>query len=513
MNNVEISSALERENRALRERLAEVLGEREALEKALRDSEARFRDFLDNTPAVAFMKDPEGRQLYANKMFEKVFNTKLNDVLGKTDVDLFPPEVARQLREHDAQVLATNQPLQVIETVPTADGVLRSWLVYKFPFWDASGRRCLGGVAVDITDLVRTEQLLRESEERHRVCSELTSDYTFAGSVDADHNIHIETVSAGFTKITGYPPNFMEGADGWRKLIHPDDLSAVAQNPPWWTLPEIREAEIRIIAKDQSVHWIRYSLHPIRDNTGRIIRVIGAVQDVTEQKRSEDKLRDYAQSLQLLSRRLLEVQEQERRRLARELHDEIGQILTAVTINLQTARRLTVSEGDAVPVLDEGIGIVQQAIRQVRNLSLDLRPSMLDDLGLEAALRWYVEWQAQRTGLAIHLHINIPGARLPAEFETACYRLIQEALTNVLRHARARQVWIELMLNEQDLHIQVCDDGDGFDLQNSRQQGNSENGFGLLGMRERVEWLGGRFAIESHPGRGTMISAQFKLPS
>jgi PAS domain S-box-containing protein len=509
MNDVN-SVYLERENRALQERLAEVLAERQELERALRDSEARFRAFLDNTPAVAFMKDFEGRHVYVNKTFEKLFQRRAEEVFGKTDAELFTPEIARHLREHDAQLEATNQPIQVIETVPTPDGVLRSWLVFKFPFQDAAGRRCLGGVAVDISDRMRTEHLLRESEERHRLVSDLTSDYTFAGAVDPNGTIHIDNVSAGFTKLTGYPLNYMEGPDGWRKIIHPDDLRAADGNP-WFQQPESREDEIRIIASDQRVRWIRYSMVPIRDETQNVTRVIGAVTDITERKEAEGKLREYTQSLQSLSRRLLEIQEQERRRLARELHDEIGQVLTAVTINLQTARRL--SEGKALPVLDEGIGIVQHAIRQVRNLSLDLRPSMLDDLGLEAALRWYVEWQAQRAGLTIHLHINLPGARLPPELETTCYRVIQEALTNVLRHAQAKQVWVELMRDGDDLQVGVSDDGVGFDPKAMGQRGTAETGFGLLGMRERVEWLGGRFDIEAHPGRGTAIMAQFQLPA
>ena len=138
---------------------------------------------------------------------------------------------------------------------------------------------------------------------------------------------------------------------------------------------------------------------------------------------------------------------------------------------------------------------------------------MLDDLGLEPALRWYADRQVRRTGLAIHLDTALADCRLPAEVETACFRVAQEALTNVARHARARRVWIELQQRGAAVELAVRDDGAGFDPKAVRKRAAEGAGFGLLGMQERVELLGGEFTIESFPGRGTSIRDRFVVPA
>lgn len=214
------------------------------------------------------------------------------------------------------------------------------------------------------------------------------------------------------------------------------------------------------------------------------------------------------QTLQHLSRRILEAQEGERRAIARELHDELGQALQALKINLQTAQRApqTISQR-----LEESIGIVDRTLQQVRNLSLDLRPSLLDDLGLIAALEWYIERHTQRTGIVGHFVADPPDLRLSSTIETTCFRVTQEALTNVARYAQARNVWIELGKREGRLQLRIRDDGVGFDAQAAQARAAQGTSFGLLGMRERVELVGGSFAVISAPGRGTEIRANFPL--
>jgi signal transduction histidine kinase len=224
--------------------------------------------------------------------------------------------------------------------------------------------------------------------------------------------------------------------------------------------------------------------------------------------RDRQKLQEYAGDLQALSRRLLEAQEQERHRLARELHDEVGQVLTGVHLTLQSLRDL--GPGAAGP-LTEAVTIVGRAIQQVRDLSLDLRPSMLDDLGLGPALRWYAERLTRRAGLTVHLAEPPPGPRPPAAVETACFRVAQEALTNAARHAGARQMWVELVRDPAELHLIVRDDGAGFDVAQARRRAADGGSFGLLGMQERVDLLGGRLEVESAPGQGTCVHASFPL--
>ncbi len=246
---------------------------------------------------------------------------------------------------------------------------------------------------------------------------------------------------------------------------------------------------------------------PLVGPDGRFVGGISLAQDITERTRAEWALRDYAARLRDLSRRLIEVQEQERRRLACELHDEFGQLLTGISLNLRAIRAGLGAE--AGPWLEESIAAVTDAIRRTRNFSLDLRPSILDDFGLGAALRWCAERQAQRAGLAVELVADLPGERLPAPVETACFRVAQEALTNVVRHAGARRVRIEARRLGGEVHLSVHDDGAGFDP--AAATGGQGAGFGLRGMRERVELLGGAFAIDSQPGQGTTVSVRVPL--
>jgi PAS domain S-box-containing protein len=216
--------------------------------------------------------------------------------------------------------------------------------------------------------------------------------------------------------------------------------------------------------------------------------------------------------LQSLSRRLVEAEEVERRRIARELHDEIGQTLTAVKINLQ-ALQLPADPAELGPRLAKSIKIAEQALQQVRNLSLDLRPSLLDDLGLVATLRWYVDRQAQWGGFTAQFIAEPSEIDLPPELEIVCFRVVQEALTNVIRHAAARRVVVELRQHGTELALTVGDDGVGFETQVALERAVGGASMGLLGMQERVLLAGGQIDIESTPGHGAEIRVRFPLPS
>lgn len=225
-----------------------------------------------------------------------------------------------------------------------------------------------------------------------------------------------------------------------------------------------------------------------------------------------DQVRAGRQRLQLLSAQLLTAQENERRALARELHDEIGQVLTAVKTNLQGLHLLTRSRRLQAS-LDESMGTIDHALQQVRDLSLDLRPSILDDFGLVAALEWYVERLARRSGLPMEIKAHPLQARLQADFETAAFRVAQEALTNVLRHSRAKQASVEIMQRGAELQLKITDDGVGFEVQAAREKAARGASIGLLGMEERVLLLGGKVEIDSAPGQGTVICARFPFKS
>ena len=213
---------------------------------------------------------------------------------------------------------------------------------------------------------------------------------------------------------------------------------------------------------------------------------------------------------QALSQQLMEAQEVERRRLARELHDEIGQALTAVKINLQAVQR-AVSESHSGPQLEESISIVDRALQQVRNLSLDLRPSLLDDLGLVAALRWYLDRQVRRAGFEAAFSADPAGIRAETNLETTCFRVAQEAITNIIRHAKATQVRIELRRRGAELQMTIADNGTGFEVEAARQRAIHGGSLGLLGMQERVLLVRGRIDIKSKPGNGTEIHVRLPM--
>jgi signal transduction histidine kinase len=214
--------------------------------------------------------------------------------------------------------------------------------------------------------------------------------------------------------------------------------------------------------------------------------------------------------LQAVSRRLLEVQEAERRHLSRELHDEVGQALTAVKMNLQMLRRQS-SPKQATGRLDESIGLVDRILHGVRQLSLDLRPSLLDDLGLAAALRWYVSAQAERSGIAANVVTEPMPDNLPIATTTTCFRIAQEAVTNALRHARATRITVTLRCEGEELEVSVGDNGVGFDVAAARSRAMQGASAGLLGLEERVQLAGGRSSIVSVPGWGTMLHAWLPL--
>jgi signal transduction histidine kinase len=254
---------------------------------------------------------------------------------------------------------------------------------------------------------------------------------------------------------------------------------------------------------------IQNSTAPIRNAEGLIVGAVVVNEDVTERVRAQKALRESADRLQNLSRRLLAVQEEERRHLARELHDEFGQILAAITLQLHAARGL--AGESARPRLDECATLLKQAGEQMRNLAIELRPTMLDTLGLEATLRWLAEQHQQRTGCEVQVVGHLTGPPLSPDLSIACFRVVQEALTNVVRHAAARHVWIELSQSENVLELVVRDDGVGFDVAAAQEKAARRGRLGLLGMAERVQILGGTLHVESQPGRGARIRAAFPL--
>jgi signal transduction histidine kinase len=226
-------------------------------------------------------------------------------------------------------------------------------------------------------------------------------------------------------------------------------------------------------------------------------------QELQALRESEERYREY-------SRRLIEVQEGERCRLSRELHDQVGQILTAVKMNLHALRQKC-SAPEILSSIEHNIRVIDEVVDQVRDLSVDLRPSLLDDLGLVVAVRWYLDRQAKSWGVPAHFTTCSlsDDDRFSSELETACFRIVQEALTNVARHAQASRISVVLERAGQDLVLLISDDGAGFDIKALRTNAAT---VGLRSMEERVQAVGGSLTIDSAPDLGTAICARFPIP-
>ncbi len=251
----------------------------------------------------------------------------------------------------------------------------------------------------------------------------------------------------------------------------------------------------------------------IKENLVRLVpaiqRELREAENRRERRRANEALAEAKAGLQALSNRMLEIQEAERRRIARELHDEIGQALTAVKIHLNTAKRRVPEEAGVH--LEESIRVTEFALARVRELSLDLRPPQLDDLGLVSALRWQIDRQLGVAGIAVNFISQPELPRLRPELESTCFRVAQEAITNILRHAGATEVEMRLTSTDEILQLMIKDDGKGFDLTGKRQWVLAGNSVGLLGMQERVALVGGTIEITSTPGCGAQIKAEFPL--
>jgi signal transduction histidine kinase len=274
------------------------------------------------------------------------------------------------------------------------------------------------------------------------------------------------------------------------------------------------ETEKRYIHKSGRLIWALLRGTVIRDREGRPLYYLGHVQDITRRKQVEaereqlfQELERSRNNLQQLSRRLVQIQEAERRRIALELHDQVGQELTALKLSLERCQEFNPAGPNTV--FEETHARASRLLTMVRDLSLDLRPTMLDDLGLLDALLWYFDRFKASSGLRIDFkHRDLGHRRFAPEIETAAFRIVQEALTNVTRHSQARSVRIWLWASKERLMLSIEDQGVGFDAEAVLRAGTST---GLSGMRERAALLGGHLSIDSVVGRGTSLTAELPL--
>ena len=519
--------------------------EHKRAEEALRQSEERFARFMQHLPGLAWIKDLQGRYVFANAAAEKAFNTPQDKLYGNTDQDIFPAETAAQFMRNDQQALAEGTGVQVIETLQQEDGVLHYSLVSKFPIPGPDGNIALvGGTAFDITELKRAEealqqlnleleervqkrtaelrnvnsQLLQEIKERTMIEKDLReSDETTRLILDTAPDViviankqgEIMRVNAQIEKLFGYQAEQVIGKP-IETLIPPrfhgrhiDHRSYYGSNPH--RRPMGLGMELFGQHTDGTEFSVDVMLTPIHNIADWDTMV--TIRDSTERKQMEDALRESHKRLQSLSKRLVEVQEEERRAIARQLHDRVGQSLAALNLNLTIVNNQLSSlvNEQANARLSDCLDLVSELIALVQDVMSNLRPAVLDDYGLEAALQTNLDSFKARYGIAITFEKNqslIP--RLVSSIEMTLLRIAQEAMLNVVRHAQADQVTLSLQMVEQAIRMTVQDNGIGLQ---SWQTAHYPGSHGLMIMRERAEAVGGNLRVSSTPGKGTRIEA------
>jgi PAS domain S-box-containing protein len=356
----------------------------------------------------------------------------------------------------------------------------------------------------------------------NRVRDALNADFATVGLIDEERQDLYQRAVVGppanvnllvRTRL-GFGASGKTAVDGQPRIVHDLatlDLSHVIGLDPGEIVRLTRSmicAPLRVGARIVGVVTTaaREPNHFTEDDLKLLLVVADRVAPAIEQGRLAEKVHAGSERFKALSTRLVTAQEEERRRIAVELHDELGQVLTAVKINLQSVERRL--DAQARADLAETVASVDQAIERVRDLALDLRPSVLDDLGLPAALRWYTHRFMRDTGIEVHVSADAT-PRLETAVETACFRVAQEALTNIMRHGQARHVWVDLDDDDGVAVLKIRDDGAGFDVVAARERAIGGFSLGLLGMQERVTSLGGEFDVQSVAGLGTWLSARF----
>lgn len=350
-----------------------------------------------------------------------------------------------------------------------------------------------------IAERKRAETALRESEERYRELFENAKDAIYVHDLKG---IYLK-INRAAEELSGYSRDEIVGHN-FTEFLAPEHVKFVRETF-CQKLAQKGETsyEVDVIAKDGRRVPVEVSSRAIYEN-GVLVGVQGMARDITERKLAQD-------ALQMFSRQLIEAQEDERRRISRELHDQIGQILTAVKMNLHTVQQFCRGT-DAGAYVKDNIEAVDEALRLVRDLSIELRPPVLDDLGLVTALRWYADRYSKRTGLNVEINVDLPdhNERFSRELETACFRIAQEALTNIARHAQANEIEVELVKAGEALLLTVRDDGVGFDFDRLRKRTSHIATLGLVSMQERAHGAGGTIRIHSETSRGTEI--RFSVP-
>ena len=465
------------------------------------------RKLFDLVRDVIYTLSPNGVILSLNPAFETLTGWASSQWIGKRFDELIHtddlPSVTRKFERllqgeslplSDTRLLTRSGEFKVVECLDTPE---------------VSNDRVVGvlGIARDITGRRQSEQALREREEQFRQVVENIREVFWMSDPGKGMMLYI---SPGYQEIWGRTCESLYASPrSWLDSIYPDDQRRIFESSHTKQIDGSYNEEYRIVRPDGSIRWIHDRAFPVRDDNGRVYRIAGIAEDITERKLLQDKVRDSNDALAKLAARLQTIREDERTRISRDLHDQLGQTLVTSKFYLQWmdqalssgtfSRMLSAWQSRLKLVLQE----MDRTLVAVQKICFDLRPAELDQLGLAAAMERQVQEFASHTGISCETAVHIDDRRMTAEQATALFRVLQEALTNIARHARATHVTIHLMEENGQARLQVRDDGIGIPASKIHDQ----RSLGFLGMRERLRLLNGQLHIAASEGRGTTLVA------
>lgn len=508
---------LERLNRELEERVQERTRE-------LRESEAQFRTVANSIPQLAWTAAPDGSILwYSDRWYEYTGMDKA-DTDGdtwKTRVD--PDGHEAVLKEWDDSI-ARGEPFEMEFRLRGADGICRWFLTQVTPIRDSNGSiKQWFGARTNIHEQREIRRTLEETQERLVLAQKVAH----CGAFDFDVLAGVNFWSQELEEIYGFAPGtFPKTYEAWRDLVLAEDRQAADMmnlSPRGSTF----DTEFRIRRVDnKEVRWVNSRGRAQYDSSGKLVRIFGLNIDITRMKHAEEDLKRAHDELETrvlartaalriaedrlrrLSGRLMQSQDDERRRIARELHDSLGQYLVASKMSLDLATMNATTSDKIKDCLADAITQIEKAISETRTISHLLHPPLLDEVGLESALIWYAEGFAKRSGIVVNVEIAASIGRLPTEIETALFRVVQECLTNVHRHSGSPIASVRLYRSEGVLKLEVRDEGRGMPAGSpAATEMQAAPGVGLQGIRERVLQLRGNLEIISNDGAGTAVIA------
>lgn len=489
---------------------------RDVTDRQLADAERHrttelLRAIVESSPSAIVAYDEERRVTIWNPAAERMFGWTAAEVIGKPSPHLPASEVARFAAQW--QQVARGEPLRGLEGLRASrSGAVVEVGMSSGALYDSGGRFI--GIVTLLADITERKWARRELAERERDLAEAQS-IARLGSWVWDMRSGKMRWSDEMYRLLGVPPQERDQTvEGFLAMVHSDDRRRVTEI----MLGALRDAasldfHARIRRRDGAVR-IHHALgRVIADAAGGALEMRGTALDVTEQEQARAELEASREELRQLGRRLQEIREEERARISREIHDQLGQTLTALKIDLAwTSRKLRKDQGALRQRNDAIVRLVDSTIDMVRRIAAELRPGLLDDFGLAAAIEWHVHEFAQRTGIAGHVEVAAPAPNVPPEVATALFRILQEALTNVTRHAAAKAVTVRLAEDAGALVLAVQDDGRG---PQAATRGSSPS-LGILGMQERARALGGDVQVTGAGGgaggRGTSVVARIPVP-